>query len=101
MRPASAQGSAGTAKSSSRQCDSSHYFFWGGQSKRKSEVSNWEKIFAKVIAKAAEIFPKLFIETSGEFMRLPRPGKGTKQTSTFSWNHRCQLSQSLRLHFLS
>ncbi len=42
------------------------YFFWGGESKRKSEVSNWEKIFGKVVAKTREMYPKLFIETSGE-----------------------------------
>ena len=42
------------------------YFFWTGRSKRKSEVSNWEKIFAKVVSKARELNPKLFIEASGE-----------------------------------
>jgi Site-specific recombinase XerD len=56
------------------------YFFWGGQSKRKSEVSNWEKIFAKVIAKAAEISPKLFIETSGE----PKPAHLHMMRDTFA-----------------
>ena len=45
------------------------YFFWSGQSKRKSEVSNWEKIFGKIVAKAREIFPHLFIEPGGE----PKP----------------------------
>jgi site-specific recombinase XerD len=42
-----------------------NYFFWSGQSKRKSEVSNWEKIFGKVRSKAAELHPKLFLETDG------------------------------------
>jgi integrase/recombinase XerD len=42
------------------------YFFWSGRSKRKSEVSNWEKTFAKVVAKARELYPKRFIEARGE-----------------------------------
>lgn len=42
------------------------YFFWSGRSKRKSEVSNWEKIFAKVVAKAQELFPQLFVDRSGK-----------------------------------
>ena len=42
------------------------YFFWSNRSKRKSEVSNWEKIFGKVLDKAVELFPKLFLEASGE-----------------------------------
>jgi integrase/recombinase XerD len=42
------------------------YFFWSGQSKRKSEVSNWQKIFAKVVSKAREMFPALFVESGGE-----------------------------------
>jgi hypothetical protein len=33
------------------------HFFWSGRSKRKSEVSNWEKIFAKVVSKARQMFP--------------------------------------------
>ena len=32
---------------SPKQCHSPNYFFWSGRSKRKSEVSNWQKIFAK------------------------------------------------------
>jgi site-specific recombinase XerD len=43
-----------------------NYFFWSGRSKRKSEVSNWEKIFTKVVVKARELFPRLFTEHSGE-----------------------------------
>jgi integrase/recombinase XerD len=43
-----------------------NYFFWSGRSKRKSEVSNWEKIFAKIMCKARELFPRLFTESSGE-----------------------------------
>jgi integrase len=42
------------------------YFFWSGRSKRKSEVSNWVKIFAKVVGQAREKFPKLFFEQSGQ-----------------------------------
>lgn len=42
------------------------YFFWSGRSKRKSEVSSWERIFAKVVAKAREKFPKLFIDAGGQ-----------------------------------
>lgn len=42
------------------------YFFWSGRSKRKSEVSNWIKIFGKILAKAAEKHPKLFKETDGQ-----------------------------------
>lgn len=45
------------------------YFFWSGRSKRKSEVSNWEKIFSKVVLKAIELFPKLFLDVTGH----PRP----------------------------
>ena len=39
------------------------YFFWSGRSKRKSEVSNWIKIFGKILATAAERHPSLFKET--------------------------------------
>jgi integrase/recombinase XerD len=42
------------------------YFFWSGRSKRKSEVSNWIKIFGKVLAKASERHPKLFQESDGQ-----------------------------------
>ena len=41
------------------------YFFWSGRSKRKSEVSNWIKIFGKILAKATETHPKLFLEADG------------------------------------
>jgi integrase len=43
-----------------------NYFFWSGRSKRKSEVSNWEKIFSKILAKAIEMFPKLFLIADGQ-----------------------------------
>ena len=42
-----------------------NYFFWSGRSKRKSEVSNWIKIFGKILATAAERHPRLFKETDG------------------------------------
>lgn len=42
------------------------YFFWSGRSKRKSEVSNWEKIFGKIVMKAQNLSPQLFTEHSGE-----------------------------------
>jgi integrase/recombinase XerD len=42
-----------------------NYFFWSGRSKRKSEVSNWIKIFAKILTTAAERHPKLFKESDG------------------------------------
>lgn len=42
------------------------YFFWSCRSKRKSEVSNWEKTFAKVLDKAVELAPKLFLDTNGD-----------------------------------
>jgi integrase/recombinase XerD len=41
------------------------YFFWSGRSKRKSEVSNWIKIFGKILDKATETHPKLFLEVDG------------------------------------
>jgi integrase len=41
------------------------YFFWSGRSKRKSEVSNWIKIFGKILDKATETHPKLFLEADG------------------------------------
>ena len=43
-----------------------NYFFWSSQSKRKSEVSNWQKIFAKVLSTARVRFPKLFLERGGQ-----------------------------------
>ena len=36
------------------------FFFWSGRSKRKSEVSNWIKIFGNVLATATERHPRLF-----------------------------------------
>ena len=56
------------------------YFFWSGRSKRKSEVSNWEKIFAKVVSKARQMFPKLFLEISGE----PKPAHLHMLRDTFA-----------------
>jgi integrase/recombinase XerD len=46
-------------------CTDPNYFFWSGCSKRKSEVSNWQKIFAKVVSKAAELCPKQFADSQG------------------------------------
>ncbi|PYV65022.1 MAG: hypothetical protein DMG97_33305 [Acidobacteria bacterium] len=43
-----------------------NYFLWSGRSKRKSEVSNWIKIFGKILAKATEKHPKLFQESDGQ-----------------------------------
>jgi integrase len=43
-----------------------NYFFWSGRSKRKSEVSNWIKIFGKILATATERHPKLFKESDGK-----------------------------------
>ena len=43
-----------------------NYFFWSGRSKRKSEVSNWIKIFGRILAKATERHPKLFQESDGQ-----------------------------------
>jgi len=45
------------------------YFLWSGRSKRKSEVSNWIKIFGKILAKAAEKHPRLFRDNDGH----PKP----------------------------
>ena len=45
------------------------YFFWSGRSKHKSEVSNWIKIFGKILATATERHPKLFTESDGQ----PKP----------------------------
>jgi integrase/recombinase XerD len=42
------------------------YFFWSGRSKRKSEVSNWIKIFGKIVATATERHPSLFAEAHGQ-----------------------------------
>ncbi len=56
------------------------YFFWSGRSKRKSEVSNWQKIFAKVLAAARERYPKLFLERNGQ----PKPAHLHMLRDTFA-----------------
>jgi len=56
------------------------YFFWSGRSKRKSEVSNWIKIFGKILAKATETHPKLFAEADG----TPRPAHLHMLRDTFA-----------------
>lgn len=43
-----------------------NYFFWSGRSKRKSEVSNWIKIFQKILVTASERHPELFKESDGQ-----------------------------------
>jgi integrase/recombinase XerD len=57
-----------------------NYFFWSGRSKRKSEVSNWIKIFGKILATAAERHPKLFKENDG----MPKPGHLHMLRDTFA-----------------
>lgn len=42
-----------------------NYFFWSGCSKRKSEVSTWQRVFAKIVSKATELHPKLFLDAHG------------------------------------
>jgi integrase/recombinase XerD len=42
------------------------YFFWSGASKRKSEVSNWIKIFGKIVATASERHSDLFKAHDGQ-----------------------------------
>jgi integrase len=56
------------------------YFFWSGGSKRKSEVSNWIKIFGKIVEKATERHPELFTESDG----LPRPAHLHMLRDTFA-----------------
>jgi site-specific recombinase XerD len=56
------------------------YFFWSGRSKRKSEVSNWQKIFAKVLSTARERYPKLFLERNGQ----PKPAHLYMMRDTFA-----------------
>jgi site-specific recombinase XerD len=46
-------------------CTDPNYFFWSGRSKRKSEVSNWQKIFSKILSRAVEMLPKLFLDANG------------------------------------
>jgi hypothetical protein len=57
-----------------------NYFFWSGRSKRKSEVSNWIKIFGKILAKATEKHPKLFKESDGQ----PKPAHLHMLRDTFA-----------------
>lgn len=57
-----------------------NYFFWSGHSKRKSEVSNWQKIFAGVLSTAQEMYPKLFLERNGE----PKPAHLHMMRDTFA-----------------
>lgn len=57
-----------------------NYFFWSGRSKRKSEVSNWQKIFAKVLSTARERYPKLFLERNGQ----PKPAHLHMLRDTFA-----------------
>lgn len=57
-----------------------NYFFWSGRSKRKSEVSNWIKIFGKILATATEKHPKLFKETDGQ----PKPAHLHMLRDTFA-----------------
>ena len=42
------------------------YLFWSGRSKRKSEVSNWQKIFSKILSRAIEMSPELFLDATGQ-----------------------------------
>ena len=56
------------------------YFFWSGRSKRKSEVSNWEKIFAKIVATAQRLFPQLFMDRNGN----PKPAHLHMLRDTFA-----------------
>ncbi len=57
-----------------------NYFFWSGRSKRKSEVSNWIKIFGKVLLTATERHPKLFKESDGK----PKPAHLHMLRDTFA-----------------
>ena len=57
-----------------------NYFFWSGRSKRKSEVSNWIKIFGKALATATEKHPKLFNESDGQ----PKPAHLHMLRDTFA-----------------
>jgi integrase/recombinase XerD len=61
-------------------CTDPNYFFWSACSKRKSEVSNWQKIFAKVVSKAAELYPKLFADSQGR----PKPAHLHMLRDTFA-----------------
>lgn len=57
-----------------------NYFFWSSKSKRKSEVSNWQKIFTKVLLTARKRYPKLFLERSGQ----PKPAHLHMLRDTFA-----------------
>jgi integrase len=61
-------------------CTDPNHFFWSGRSKRKSEVSNWQKIFSKVLSKATELQPKLFLEANGQ----PKPAHLHMMRDTFA-----------------
>jgi integrase/recombinase XerD len=61
-------------------CTDPNHFFWSGHSKRKSEVSNWQKIFSKVLSKATEMLPKLFLEANGQ----PKPAHLHMMRDTFA-----------------
>jgi integrase/recombinase XerD len=56
------------------------YFFWSAQSKRKSEVSNWIKIFGKIVGTATKRHPKLFTESDGQ----PKPAHLHMLRDTFA-----------------
>ena len=56
------------------------YFFWSARSKRKSEVSNWIKIFGKILSKATKLFPALFLESNGQ----PKPAHLHMLRDTFA-----------------
>jgi integrase/recombinase XerD len=58
----------------------SNYFFWSGRSKRKSEVSNWIKIFGKILDAATLRHPKLFTESDGQ----PKPAHLHMLRDTFA-----------------
>jgi integrase/recombinase XerD len=57
-----------------------NYFFWSGRSKRKSEVSNWVKIFARILAAATKRHPKLFTDSDGS----PKPAHLHMLRDTFA-----------------
>ena len=57
-----------------------NYFFWSRRSKRKSEVSNWIKIFGKILATATEKHPKHFRDGDGQ----PKPAHLHMLRDTFA-----------------
>jgi site-specific recombinase XerD len=56
------------------------YFFWSGHSKRKSDVAVWEKAFAKVVSKATQTTPHLFLDRNGR----PKPAHMSMLRHTFA-----------------